>query len=74
VAEVTESAALPGLPLPSFGGGVHLIQGPPGTGKTSTIARLVLCLAGAGTSVLVCAPTNVACQEIALRLLKELPK
>ena len=73
VIEVAEAAALPGFG-PSFHstGSLHLIQGPPGTGKTSTITRLILCLAGSGASVLVCAPTNVACQEIAARLLKEL--
>ncbi|GAX74067.1 hypothetical protein CEUSTIGMA_g1517.t1, partial [Chlamydomonas eustigma] len=53
---------------------VHLIQGPPGTGKTSTIVRMLLVLAGSGSSTLVCAPTNVAVQEVAQRLLHELPR
>ena len=80
VTEVAEAAPLPAsvssqasLPSPEVAAGLHLIQGPPGTGKTSTISRLLLVLAGGGASVLVCAPTNVACQEIAARLLRELP-
>lgn len=56
------------------GGVIRLVQGPPGTGKTSSTVRMLLVLAGSRRSTLVCAPTNVAVQEIATRLLKELPK
>jgi hypothetical protein len=54
-----------------------LIQGPPGTGKTRTIVSLVSALVGAhrgvegkwvGARVLVCAPSNAAVDEIAMRL------
>ena len=54
-----------------------LIQGPPGTGKTRTIVSLVSSLVGAhygpggkwiGARVLVCAPSNAAVDEIAMRL------
>ena len=54
-------------------GVIRLVQGPPGTGKTSSTVRMLLVLAGSRRSTLVCAPTNVAVQEIAARLLKELP-
>ncbi|CEM31644.1 unnamed protein product [Vitrella brassicaformis CCMP3155] len=46
-----------------------LIQGPPGTGKTVTSATIVyhLCKQGQG-QVLVCAPSNVAVDQLAERL------
>ena len=58
-----------------------LIQGPPGTGKTKTIVALVSALVGAtsdggaewsGVRVLVCAPSNAAVDEIAMRLFQGL--
>ena len=45
-----------------------LIQGPPGTGKTLTSATLVYHLAKAGGQVLVCAPSNVAVDQLALKI------
>ena len=58
-----------------------LIQGPPGTGKTRTIVALVSAMvmtpgAGgggrSGARVLVCAPSNAAVDEIAMRLFEGL--
>jgi len=42
-----------------------------GTGKTTTIVQMLMQLAPR-TSVLLCAPTNVAVAEVATRLLAEL--
>lgn len=49
---------------------VRLIQGPPGTGKTKTLLALISAMCGVGARVLVCAPTNVAVAEVAVRLAK----
>jgi hypothetical protein len=52
----------------------RLIQGPPGTGKTSTLVGLLTALVAApsgnaaGARVLVCAPSNAAVDELALRV------
>ena len=46
------------------------IQGPPGIGKTSTIASLLSVVACSGYQAIVCAPTNVAISEVALRFLR----
>eukprot|EP00899_Mesostigma_viride_P026037 jgi/Mesvir1/6618/Mv12751-RA.1 len=48
---------------------VHLVQGPPGTGKTATVACLLRVLAALQSRTMVCAPTNVAVQVVAGRLL-----
>eukprot|EP00253_Pinus_taeda_P033221 PITA_33221 len=48
---------------------IKLIQGPPGTGKTSMLVSLLSILLHLRYKVLVCAPTNVAISEIALRFL-----
>ncbi|XP_046623045.1 DNA-binding protein SMUBP-2-like isoform X1 [Neodiprion virginianus] len=45
-----------------------IIQGPPGTGKTTTLVELIGQLRGLGKKVLVCAPTNVAVDNIAQKL------
>eukprot|EP00727_Mastigamoeba_balamuthi_P007395 m51a1_g3276 putative dna-binding protein smubp-2-like (1010) ;mRNA; f:238715-246641 len=48
---------------------VALIHGPPGTGKTATVAELIARLAkNRGESVLVCAPSNIAVDNVAERL------
>lgn len=48
---------------------VSLIQGPPGTGKTVVSVALVYNLVKNGAkTVLVCAPTNVAADQLAVRL------
>lgn len=49
---------------------IRLIQGPPGTGKTSTLATLLTVLSCLKQKVLVCASTNVAVSEVALRFLE----
>ncbi|KAH9289070.1 hypothetical protein KI387_033187, partial [Taxus chinensis] len=50
--------------------GIKLIQGPPGTGKTSMLISLLSILVHKGSKVLVCAPTNAAVSEIAMRFMK----
>eukprot|EP00898_Chlorokybus_atmophyticus_P002092 jgi/Chlat1/2884/Chrsp2S00355 len=53
--------------------GVRLVQGPPGTGKTSTLVAMISALAGmSDTRALVCAPTNVAVQVVAMRFIEQL--
>lgn len=47
---------------------IAIIQGPPGTGKTTTLVELIGQLNGFGKKVLVCAPTNVAVDNVALKL------
>mmetsp|Transcript_7547 Transcript_7547/g.13788 ORF Transcript_7547/g.13788 Transcript_7547/m.13788 type:complete len:1087 (-) Transcript_7547:2104-5364(-) len=48
---------------------IALIHGPPGTGKTTTVVELILQAACVyGWRVLVCAPSNVAVDNIVLRL------
>ncbi|EEB08720.1 hypothetical protein SJAG_03886 [Schizosaccharomyces japonicus yFS275] len=51
---------------------LSLIQGPPGTGKTVTSASIVYHLAtqtkGNGSAVLVCAPSNVAVDQLAEKI------
>ncbi|KAH9289074.1 hypothetical protein KI387_033191 [Taxus chinensis] len=46
---------------------IELIQGPPGTGKTSMLVSLLSMLVHKGSRVLVCAPTNAAISEVAMR-------
>ncbi|XP_024378072.1 uncharacterized protein [Physcomitrium patens] len=50
--------------------GFQLVQGPPGTGKTSTIVGMVstLLIEQPGVRILVCAPSNAALDEVAVRL------
>ena len=50
-----------------------VVEGPPGTGKTHTIVGItssILHEAGVGARVLMCAPSNAAVDEVALRLHK----
>ncbi|XP_058744792.1 helicase SEN1-like [Vicia villosa] len=47
---------------------IKLIWGPPGTGKTKTVACLLFSLLKFKTRTLVCAPTNTAVLEVAIRL------
>lgn len=49
--------------------GISLIQGPPGTGKTRTIVALLGELLSVHKSILVCAPSNAAVDEICRRAL-----
>jgi len=54
--------------------GFSLIQGPPGTGKTKTVLVLIneimkkLSYSESNPKILVCTPSNAACDEIARRL------
>ncbi|ORX41915.1 P-loop containing nucleoside triphosphate hydrolase protein, partial [Piromyces finnis] len=54
--------------------GFSLIQGPPGTGKTKTVLVLIneilkkLSYSESSPKILVCTPSNAACDEIARRL------
>ncbi|UJR26954.1 hypothetical protein I4U23_008261 [Adineta vaga] len=56
---------------------MHLIHGPPGTGKSRTIAGIVLKLLpklsklGRKQKILLCAPSNNACDELSRRILDE---
>lgn len=54
------------------GKGFRLVQGPPGTGKTQTILSIIsaLLLEPNRKTLLVCAPSNAAVDEIATRLLQ----
>jgi len=47
-----------------------LIHGPPGTGKTTTIAELIIQSIKRGERVLACAPSNIAVDNIAEKLIQ----
>lgn len=53
----------------------YVIFGPPGTGKTSTIVETIaqIWTLKPHAKILITAPSNFACDEIALRLLKYIP-
>ena len=48
---------------------VAIIHGPPGTGKTTTLGALITAAVANGDRVLACAPSNLAVDNIAERLL-----
>lgn len=45
-----------------------VIHGPPGTGKTTTLVEIILHMIHAGNKVLVCAPSNIAVDNLVERL------
>ena len=47
-----------------------IIHGPPGTGKTTTVAELIVQAVQRGDSVLACAPTNTAVDNLLVRLVE----
>jgi ATP-dependent RNA/DNA helicase IGHMBP2 len=49
---------------------VALIHGPPGTGKTTAVVELIRHVTARGERVLACAPSNVAVDNLAERLLR----
>ncbi|KAM7258275.1 hypothetical protein ACFE04_014016 [Oxalis oulophora] len=53
---------------------VELTLGPPGTGKTRTLSVLLCTLLRTNKRTLVCAPTNVAVAELAIRVRKLVKK
>ncbi|CAM4798071.1 unnamed protein product [Rotaria magnacalcarata] len=59
---------------------LHMVHGPPGTGKSRTIAGIVLKLlrklpeSGRKEKILLCAPSNNACDELCRRILDEIKK
>lgn len=48
---------------------VAILHGPPGTGKTTTVVEVIRQLVRRGESVLVCAPSNLAVDNVLERLL-----
>lgn len=50
-------------------GDAAIIHGPPGTGKTTTVAALIMAAISQKEKVLACAPSNLAVDNIAERLL-----
>ncbi|UJR12657.1 hypothetical protein I4U23_016831 [Adineta vaga] len=54
---------------------LHLVHGPPGTGKSKTIAGIVIALMPLlkrNKKILLCAPSNNACDELFKRIFNEL--
>eukprot|EP01125_Pyxidicula_operculata_P017334 TRINITY_DN606_c1_g2_i1.p1 TRINITY_DN606_c1_g2~~TRINITY_DN606_c1_g2_i1.p1 ORF type:complete len:942 (-),score=217.78 TRINITY_DN606_c1_g2_i1:198-3023(-) len=49
---------------------IALIHGPPGTGKTTTIVEFIIQAVKLGNKVLACAPSNIAVDNIAEKLLE----
>jgi len=48
-----------------------IVHGPPGTGKTTTVVEIIRQVVKAGDKVLVCAPSNVAVDNLLERLARE---
>ncbi|HFC12969.1 MAG TPA: DNA-binding protein, partial [Anaerolineae bacterium] len=49
---------------------IAIIHGPPGTGKTTTLVAIILAAVQRGESVLACAPSNMAVDNLAESLVK----
>jgi len=50
---------------------VGIVHGPPGTGKTTTVVEIIRQVVKSGEKVLVCAPSNVAVDNLVERLVRE---
>jgi len=50
---------------------VGVVHGPPGTGKTTTVVEIIRQAVKGGEKVLVCAPSNVAVDNLVERLVRE---
>ena len=55
----------------SLSSGILLLQGPPGTGKTETILGILSVVLFKRAKILVCAPSNIAIDGIASRVLEK---
>ena len=53
---------------------IAIIHGPPGTGKTTTLAELIYQAVARGQSVLACAPSNTAVDNLLERLVAIMPR
>jgi len=49
---------------------VSIIHGPPGTGKSTTLVEVIRQFVARGMKVLACAPSNVAVDNLVLRLVR----
>lgn len=58
----------------ALGSDLSIIFGPPGTGKTATVVETVRQLVSQGSRVLVCAPSNVAVDNLVERLSHHYPR
>lgn len=52
---------------------ITLVQGPPGTGKTKTIVAMVKALLKTTNTLVICAPSNAAVDELASRIMASWP-
>lgn len=62
-----QDAVRMGLATPEFG----IIHGPPGTGKTTTVVELIIQAILRGETVLACAPSNTAVDNLVEKLVAE---
>jgi DNA polymerase alpha-associated DNA helicase A len=49
---------------------ITLIKGPPGTGKTTLFAKITHLIAKTGLKLMICGPSNIACDAITKAILK----
>ncbi|XP_072930032.1 putative helicase mov-10-B.1 isoform X2 [Epargyreus clarus] len=67
-----QRAAVEHIVAKSSGTAPYVLHGPPGTGKTATIVEAILQVLKSNESnrVMVCAPSNMAADDVAVKLLK----